>query len=192
MRGVMHLKESALKKILEGALFGIGFGISFIVIWYLAAYFVTPILFDAQISRTTIESSSEQFSTGPESAQTLENSFEVLNKFHELDVDEQIKLASVIAVAKYVPSDDGKSIAVISEILKMKPDTTFYYEIGDEFPESSFFPEDHTIYGDGLVIFFTGSPAIMRLSMTYSGERIRSLGDLPLKLFREKCKEADA
>jgi hypothetical protein len=74
----------------------------------------------------------------------------------------------------------------------MKPGTTFYYEIGDEFPGSSFYPEGRTNYGDGLVIFFTGSPAMMRLSMTYSGDRIRSLGDLPLKLLREKCKEADA
>ena len=181
-----------MKKILDGVLFGVGFGISFIVIWYLAAYFVTPVLFGTQASRTTMERSSEQFSTEPKSAQTLENSFEGLNTFHQLDVDEQIKLASVIAIAKYVPSDDGKSIAVISEILKKKPGTMFYYEIGDEFPDASIFAEDHTNYGDGLVIFFTGSPAMMRLSMTYKGERIRSLGDLPLKLFREKCKEADA
>ena len=181
-----------MKKILEGALFGIGFGVSFIIIWYLAAYFVTPMLFSSEYGGASEEAHLEKFSAGSESSKSLENSYELLNEFHDLEVDEQIKLARVIAIAKYEPSDDGKSIAVISEILKLQPGTSFYYDIGDEFPDSLYFPEDKTNYGDGLVIFFTGSPAMMRLSMTYSGERIRSLGDLPLKVFREKCKETDA
>ncbi len=148
--------------------------------------------FEARIRSTTGESSIEEYSAGPNSSNPLENSYEMQNEFHNLEIEEQIKLASVIAIAEYVPSKDGKSIAIISEILKMQSNTKFYYEVGDEFPDSSFFPEDHTNYGDGLIIFFTGSPAMMRLSMTYSGDRIRSLGDLPLKLFRKKCKETDA
>ena len=42
--------------------------------------------------------------------------------------------------------------------------------------------------GDGEVVFFTGSPAMMQLAMSYSEDRIRGLGDMPLALLREKAR----
>ena len=81
---------------------------------------------------------------------------------------------------------------IVTEIVKNKPGTTMYYEVGDEYSSSSYYPKGNTRYGNGLVIFFTGSPAQMALSMTYSGDRISGLGDMPLKLFREKCAETNA
>jgi hypothetical protein len=47
-------------------------------------------------------------------------------------------------------------------------------------------------YGDGVVIFFTGSPASMSMSMSFSGDRIHGLGDIPLQLFKQKCEEPSA
>ena len=81
--------------------------------------------------------------------------------------------------------------AVIKEFLKKDPEVTFHYEIGDEYPSASFYPKPGTDRGDGLVAFFVGSPAEMRLSMTYSGDQISGLGDLPLELFRKKCQLTD-
>jgi hypothetical protein len=43
-----------------------------------------------------------------------------------------------------------------------------------------------------MVMFFTGSPATMRMSMTYFGDRVHSLGDLPIELLRQKCEEPNA
>jgi hypothetical protein len=59
----------------------------------------------------------------------------------------------------------------------------------DEYSAASYYPKQGTSHGDGIVIFFDGSPAMMRLSMSYSGDRIQSLGDMPLELLRAKCEK---
>jgi hypothetical protein len=109
-----------------------------------------------------------------------------------LGLEEQIRQASVIALAKYEKSPDGKMKAVIRELLKKESGTTIYYSIGDEYPSSSYYPSENRSYGDGVVIFFTGSPARMGMSMTFTGNRISGMGDLPVELFRKKCKEPQA
>lgn len=181
-----------LKKFTEGLVFGSGFAISFVVIWYIAAYLIYPMFIGPQLE----QSISKQLSgIEPENRGSIrQNIQEPINSekpFHELEVEEQIKQASVIALAKYEPSPDGKMNAIIKEFLKKEPGTTIYYNVGDEHPRSSYYPKAKTKYGDGLIIFFTGSPATMKMSMSYSGDRIHSLGDIPVELFREKCNESD-
>ena len=107
--------------------------------------------------------------------------------FHELPIEEQIQKSSVIALARFERGPDGSQKAIITEVLKQTPGTVFYYKIGDEYPEGRHYPTQRERLSDGLIIFFEGSPANTRMSMTYSGERIRSLGDMPLALLREKC-----
>jgi hypothetical protein len=109
--------------------------------------------------------------------------------FYELPVEQQIEEASMIAMARYEEGEGGARRAVITEILKKAPETVSYYEVGDEHPMSSYMQKSDGFHGDGLIIFFTGSPATMSLSVTFDGERIRGLGDIPLALFREKCSE---
>ena len=42
------------------------------------------------------------------------------------------------------------------------------------------------------IAFSIGSMlSTMKMSMSYSGDRIHSLGDIPLELFREKCNDSD-
>lgn len=168
------------KRFVDGLVFGSGFAIAFVVISMLATFLVMPMVFrpgmppDISISHP-----------GPPVGMFDESG----PRFHELSVDEQIKQASVIALARYEPVPDGKMKAVIREFLKKEPDATLYYSIGDEYPSSSYYPKEGESRGDGLIIFFVGSPAMMRMSMSYSGDRILSLGDIPLQLFRNKCKD---
>ncbi len=77
--------------------------------------------------------------------------------------------------------------AVIKEFLKKEPGTTIYYSVGDVYESMHHAPIENTSYEDGLIIFFTGSPATMKMSMTYSGNRIHGLGDLPIELLKNKC-----
>ena len=174
-----------MKKFTEGLVFGGGFAISFITIWYIAAYFITPLFVSNQIK--TISSYQQ-----PETSNTEKSLISLHTEtkpFHELELNEQIKLSSVIALAKYEKSPDGKNKAIIKEFLKKAPGTEIYYEVGDEYESSSYYPRENSDYGDGTIIFFVGSPAQMRLSMSYSGDRIRGLGDLPIKLLRKKCND---
>lgn len=110
-------------------------------------------------------------------------------QFYELPIEEQIQQASQIIVASYEEAPDGRMKAIITDILKKDPGTVSYYDIGDEHPSSSYYPSEKSSYGDGVIIFFTDSPATMKLSMTYEGDRIRGLGDMPMALFRAKCSE---
>ncbi|HET7766381.1 MAG TPA: hypothetical protein VFK92_14940 [Burkholderiales bacterium] len=176
-----------LKKFAEGLVFGGGFAISFVAVWYLAAYAITP-MFASRIEREANKHLSERGRPAPPSESEAAGAVEPGKPFHELGIDEQIKKSSVIALARYERAPDGRMRAIIREFLKKDPNVTIYYNVGDEYKSSSYYPSARKSYGDGIVIFFTGSPATMRMSMTYSGDRIGGLGDIPLELFRNKCK----
>lgn len=104
-----------------------------------------------------------------------------------MSIEQQIEASSVIALARFEEAPDGEMKAVIEEVLKKTPGTTFRYDVGDEYPQASRYPRDGTDYGDGIVIFFTGSPATMSMLTTISDDRISGLGDIPVQLFKQKC-----
>lgn len=165
-----------LKKFVDGLVFGAGFAISFVALLVLAGLLLFPMMVSRQIEHfPDIRPSSVAAHAQPSIP------------FHDLGLEDQIKESSVIALARFEPAPDGKMKAVIKEFLKKEPNATIYYNIGDEYPSSSYYPKDDMSHGDGLVIFFVGSPASMRMSMSYSGDRIHGLGDLPVELFRQKC-----
>ena len=113
-----------------------------------------------------------------------------LNNFDELPVEEKIRRASVIAITKY-NKEDGKISAVITAIPKRQANVVFNYKIGDDYAKGTHYLRPNVSYGDGEVVFFTGSPATMRLSMTYSDDRIRGLGDIPMQKFLELVAKGD-
>jgi hypothetical protein len=182
-----------LKKFGEGLVFGAGFAISFILIWYGASYLALPMLLDS-VAEREISSFRPEVGTNsrpPESSITGDAQKPSVS-FHEMHLEDQIKQSSVIALAKFEPSPDGKIRAIIKEFLKKEPNVQIYYNIGDEYSAASYYPSENEIRGDGVVIFFVGSPASMRKFVTYAGERILGLADLPLELFKKKCEAPDA
>ncbi len=180
------------RKFVEGLVFGSGFAISFIALWYVAAYSIAPMIAGSFVQSYENQLPSKSAKTPPDSLPSSHAFEEPGKQFHELSIEEQIEKSSVIALARYEKSDDGKMKAVITEFLKKDPGVTIYYNIGDEYPGSSYYPNEGTVRGDGAIIFFTGSPASMRMAMTYTGNRIGALGDLPVELLRNKCKAPNA
>jgi hypothetical protein len=104
--------------------------------------------------------------------------------FHEWPLEKQIEKATVIAIARY-EKEDGRLKCVISEILKQTPDMKFYYKVGDEYRPGSHYMKDDVTYGDGVVMFFTGSPAMMRYACSFQGDRIAGFGDMPIETLRD-------
>ena len=139
-----------LKKLVDGLVFGAGFGISLALVWFIA----TSVLLPHAASSHKGPPPSSIARIGEDDSREVEPP-EAL--FHELPIEEQIKAASVIALASYEPGDDGRMKAVLKEFLKKDPDVTFYYDLGDEYRSSSYYPKPGTSYGDGVVIFFEGS-----------------------------------
>jgi hypothetical protein len=111
------------------------------------------------------------------------------NSFHDWPVEKQVQAASIIAITKWQKSD-SRLKCIITEILKQAPNTTFYYKVGDEYVPGSNQIEDDTIYGDGQVMFFTGSPATFRYSTTYSNDRISGMGDMPITELRDLIRDS--
>ena len=177
-------------KFKEGLVYGGGFAISFIAVWYFAAYLITPMLVNDQIEK--INKIQRTLSSSNEHAPSQTTISQPQKQFYELSPEEQIKTASVIIITKYEPAKDGKVKAIVSQILKKDDNVTFHYKIGDELTSSSYYPKEKTSYGDGLVVFFAGNPPMQKMSMSYEGDRIRSLGDMPIELFKNKCNESKA
>ena len=156
-------------------------------------FFVYPNLMEFQIEKGSKNSLNDSVeSRSSESSASFSRKFEFGKQFHELPLEEQIKESTAIAIARFESSNDGRMKAIIKEYLKKKEGVKIYYDVGDEHPSSSFYPEKNTNRGEGVIIFFGGNPASMKMSMTYEGEKIRSLGDIPMSLFKEKCKEGNA
>ena len=104
--------------------------------------------------------------------------------FHELPLEKQVQSASVIAFTTY-KKEDGKLKSVITSIPKQTPGATFNWHVGDEYTPSIRYPRENTTYGEGEVMFFTGSPPMMRYSATYSDGRVSGLGDIPVQKLTE-------
>ena len=128
------------RRFLAGLAFGAGFSISFLVVWMLGAMLVTPLMMRLSSHEMMVPGPESRVSSSPASTSTsTSTSTSVLQpmtpNFHELPLEEQIKHASVIALAQYEPSPDGRQRAIIKEILKQTPGTTFYYKVGDEYAD---------------------------------------------------------
>lgn len=120
----------------------------------------------------------------PEMSSSERSSVMEYNSFHDWPIEKQIESSSVIALAKMEKSESTWK-CIITEILKQKPNTQFYYKVGDEYRHGSYPVRDDTDYGDGQILFFTGSPASFRYSTTFKGDRLNGLGDMPIRELRE-------
>jgi hypothetical protein len=173
----------------EGLVFGAGFAVAFFFISYAADFIFSPALLSYKLKHVQIPPPIQMnHSIPPANIGALLPSRENPKPFHELSPEEQINSASAIALATYEKQPDGRMAAIIKEFLKKHDGITLYYKAGDEYPEMSYYPSEKNKYGDGVIIFFAGAPATMQSAMTYSGGRIRSLGDMPLELLKSKCK----
>lgn len=173
------------RKFLDGMAFGAGFGIACVALYLFVSFVVLPAVVDTNVRNPDApEVVVPERGHVPPGDSWTETDFRA---FFDASIDERIDASTAIALAKYERSDDGRMKAVISEYLKLEAGVKIQYGVGDEHPSSSYYPTAGEIRGDGLVIFFAGSPARMVMSTSVSGDRITGLSDIPLELFREKC-----
>jgi hypothetical protein len=107
------------------------------------------------------------------------------NDFHARPVEEKIRRATAILVTR-VEKTAVAPRELVAEIVKLKPGVRLYYKVGDEFERPSHLTsgacED---CGDrGRVVFMLGNPATMAYAVTFQGDRLAALGNLPLAEFR--------
>lgn len=173
------------RKFLDGLIFGFGFSISYFVLWYLSAAIVTPW---AEEYETPTAAQAERAESRVRSSGTTGA---LLAEFHEMSVDEKIRNASGIAIARFERLGENDVQAVIQEFLKRDPNTEFFYQVGDALPDGHEYLSMKDTGSVGLVIFFVGSPATIASVSSFREDRIYSLGDMPLDLLRQKAAEAE-
>ena len=178
------------KKFVDGLAFGAGFSIAFIVLWMIVTVVIYPVYLESQMS--DLAGTEIVFPDDSDDTSLTVHPAYGGEPFYSLSIEEQIAKSSAVALAKYEPANDGRMQAIIVEYLKLQPGTEIRYAVGDEYRGSSYYPNEDRNRGDGVVIFFTGSPATMELSTSVYGDRVTGLNDIPLALFREKCDDNGA
>jgi hypothetical protein len=108
----------------------------------------------------------------------------IRSDFDRRSPESRVQSASVIALAKWEKSESTLR-CVVTEILKQAPDTAFQYKVGDEISTLNRRVSGNADYGDGQVLFFTGSPAQLEEATVYRGDRITGLGDISITNLRE-------
>jgi len=146
-------------------------------------FYVLALLFPSVVTRQWLQSGPHEISS------SVTSSPEEFNNFHNWPVEKQIQSSTVIAIGKYQKSGDTLK-CIISEILKQKPGTAFYYKVGDEYPRGNMHVRSDTNYGDGQIMFFTGSPPSFRYGCSFTGERVGGLGDMPMSELRELIRKS--
>ena len=175
-----------LKKFLSGLIFGAGLAVGFFVLSILSSFLMPQIMSHSGIP--VIESSGE--STTTPQVKPSQNQPE----FHQLSLDDQIKAASVIFLADLQQTPDGKQAAIITSILKKSPNADFYFKVGDEYPEASYYPSNTrpATKGSMVILIHHENGSGTTEFIPYDGDRIRGLGDIPIELFKNKCAQSNA
>jgi hypothetical protein len=113
-------------------------------------------------------------------------------QFHELTSEKKIQYASVILLTKHVKEPSGRTKSIISEIVKQKPGTELLYRVGGEYPTYRDREPNAESVGDGEIVLMVGSPADMRESSSYTGDRLGSMGGMTLGEMRAIAKKGGA
>ncbi len=156
-----------MKRFWDGLIFGAGFSIAFTAISYLSMTFLFPLAMNYESEQTQ-----ESF-TSSESKESV--------KFHELSFEDKLKNASAILITRYEKGDGGKTIAIVDEIHLSSPEVKIYFQVGDEYPDASFYPKENTRYGEGAFVLLVNSPAEARSSSSIFSGRISAYGNMPIE-----------
>lgn len=113
------------------------------------------------------------------------------NDFFARPPEEMIRRATAILLTRLEKQED-RHREIVAEILKRKAGVRLYYKVGDEYERFSHAPtpECAGCEGQGSIVFMIGNPATMVSSVTYEGDRLRSLGGMPLEEIRRLAAES--
>ncbi len=109
--------------------------------------------------------------------------------FQHLGIDEKIQQASAIALARYEDDGLGNREAIINEFIKIAPGTEMPLTIGEAFEMFNHARDVNTAAPEGIVLFFTDSPATLKEAASFSNGRIGAFNDISLDTLKEKCKK---
>jgi len=170
-----------LNKLVSGMVWGFGFSLSLAVVFTIWLNYLIPFSTTTEPMTTTLPKSV----TIP-----FDDEHPFIENFSDLPLDDKISNSTAIVVTNISKIESGAYEQRITEILKKKDDVEFYYQVGDLYDDHSDYNRYETegmFIPKGFIVFMGGSPARMMYSVSYSGDRIGSLGGISMELLRQKC-----
>ena len=161
-------------KLLGGAAFGAGILLVYVLIFFLIA---------PHASYVPVPTNDEKRFDATSSAHNL--------NFSTLTMEEKIKISSAIALGSYRHTKDGGSKIIIQEYLKKDPASRLTYAVGEEVSDALSQRAATDDFGDGVVIFFVGSPTQTKMTATYRNGVINGLDDISMVDFRRLIERVD-
>ena len=103
----------------------------------------------------------------------------------EADPDALIGASSAIIYSDNKLAN-GELHSEIREILLLRPGVIFDHKVGEAYPLPLQMHDTNVHHGDGQIVFFTGSPANFKASVTVYDGRVLGFDDMPLDLLKAK------
>lgn len=152
----------------KGLMFGAGFTVAAIIVGYVFVFLFGGVIFQTG-----------QPPTGPSSYTTYGS-----NSLEGKTLEKKIDISTAIFITKFNETENGFVTAVVTEVLKSSPGVNLKYTAGDIYPNASYYKEDSVRHGDGVIIFYSGTPGRQQQTYNYSNGRIGGLNNMPLDLFK--------
>ena len=154
------------KTFFKGIIFGCGFCVS-IMIFHIAMqkYYEQKFL-------------NERISSQNKTLETMRKNQEELKKVQEpkknesIEPQDLVRKSSVIAILEYKRNFGEKTKVIITEILRINEGVEFNYIVGDEYPFDTQSYNGEELSGDGVVAFFSGSPALLQSAMVHENNTL--------------------
>jgi len=183
-----------LRDIRTGFSFGIGFAIATLIIYYCFTYLFTQLIFTGTFSPTMSDEEKAELTQSIEEIHGDKfRASDYVEGFHDMSIDEQIQHSTMIVAGRYIKNDEGLNEAVVEDVLKNSG--VKGYKPGDIADEASTYSlSSYTDNSQRFLIFYTGGSESrkprMQMSMTFSGDRIGGLKNIPYELFKSKCNDS--
>ena len=154
------------KTFVKGLVFGSGFSIALIAFGFVVSFYIKD-------------------SGNIETHQVYSD----VGEWQSLTDEEKITHASAVAIIRYSDGEEGQRLATIANVYKRNQDIVINHEAGEPWPSANYYPRYQHDDRTGAVVLYKGSPAKALSTWYMYGERISTLGDMPLELFIKKFNE---
>lgn len=172
-----------MKRFIDGIALGLGFGIAFFGLAFVYMQIALPGTHEPTLSGTVGASDADK---------RFERTFSdsrIDRPFAGLTLEERLEASSAIALLRFDGGPDGLQNAVVAEYLKRLPSATQAPQVGEGYPDASYYPGGRVSEPDAALLFFRGSGAHVTLTQFVYGGRVPGLNNIPLELLREKVRE---
>lgn len=118
--------------------------------------------------------------------------YEEKNEWNDLAIEEKIKKTSAVAIVRFRKEADGLNAAYVEDIVRREPNTKLNIKPGDRLERADFYSQGGIGRDrNGVVIHYVRNPG-EEIGQSYLyDDRMVAEGDMPLKLFVRKLKEAN-